>query len=158
MPTAPRHLWTRLPILLAASLLTACAARAPTIPTAIIYNRDADTWRVEVEPVVGEPEYTQTLPIYTEAGGQRHEGLIPPARFRILNRHGGLPSWRGPIGVRHEENFWRDNPWRVHQFMMKLPIIDDPSTPADTEVFLDQRLPGPPPRYRVWVKEARFAL
>jgi hypothetical protein len=154
MPHPPRYRWTRLLILLAASLLTACAARAPTIPTAIIYNRDADTWRVEVEPVVGEPEYRETLPIFTEAAGQRHDGLIPPARFRTLNRHGGLPSWSGPVGVRHEESFWRDNPWRVHEFMMKLPIVHDADSPADVEIRLDERLPGPPPRYRVWVKGA----
>lgn len=142
----------------AASLLGfGCAAqqtapRWPAVPTAIVYDRDRDTWHVETETTGGEsPRYPETVPIFTEEDGKRHEGLIPPAKYRMLDRHGALHSWNGPVALRHHDGFWRDPDWRIQRIPMKLPLTSNPDEPIDVLVYLDSKIGEHPPRYGIHV-------
>lgn len=137
-----------------ASVLSGCATRQGlTVPTAIIYDRDRDSWRVEVEDIGDAmPGYPETVPIFTEEDGDRRQGLIPPARYRVANANGAIPQWEGPMSLKRRDTFWRDSEWFVQTFKMWLPATTNPNEPAEVSVEFDNEVSKYYIRYQISVK------
>lgn len=123
------------------------------MPTAIIYDRDRDDWRVEIAPIIGEdePEYLDTIPIFTEEGGERRAGLIPPAKYRALDKYGGVVKWKGPLSLWCEKGVWH-----IQLGRMVLPRSPDPNAPIGAGVNVHTGYTDPIPRYIIHVKDAGF--
>lgn len=140
-------------VLLLAFLASGCASPQPSVPTAIIYDRDQDAWRVEVAPIIGddEPEYPDTIPIFTEEGGERRAGLIPPAKYRTRDKAIGVVRWKGPLSLWCEEGVWR-----IQFSRMVLPRSPDPDAPIGAGVNIHTGYTDPIPRYIIHVKDAGF--
>lgn len=95
-------------LLIAALLLTGCATARPTVPTAVLYNRDRDEFSVEVRPVPEgqEPVYPKELEFVTLIDGERHDGLIPPQDAFVELPAPTRELWRGPYYVIYYKREW----------------------------------------------------
>ncbi len=140
-------------VMLLAFLAPGCASPQPGVPTAIVYDRDRDAWRVEIAPIIGEGEtaYPDTVPIFTEEGGERRAGLIPPAKYRVRDKHVGVVRWRGPLSLWCDEGIWR-----IQLSRMVLPRSPDPDGPIGAGVNIHTDYMEPIPRYIIHVKDAGF--
>lgn len=117
-----------LALLLAASLLVGgCVAPQPTVPTAVLYDRDRDEFSVEVEsvPEGQEPVYPDELEFVTLIDGERHEGLIPTPSAYVEDPERILNYWMGPEWVEFE-----DSRWRLRKILMTLPHTEYPDQPV----------------------------
>lgn len=134
-------------------LASGCTALQPGVPAAIVYDRDRDAWRVEVAPIIGEdePEYPNAVPIFTEEGGERREGLIPPVKYRVRDKHVGVVRWRGPLSLWCDEGVWR-----IQLSSMILPRSPDPDAPIGAGVNIHTGDTDPIPRYIIHVEDAGF--
>ncbi len=148
------------PILLIAAslLLTGCAAPQPTIPTAVLYDRDRDEFSVEVEPVPeGQtPVYPEELGFVTLIDGERHEGLIPiPSAYNQTPQHKS-DLWLGPYWVKFDKN----SKWRIFLVRMRLPDIPDQDKPlvAECREYVYNHYTPPYPNYMIHIEGAHLSI
>lgn len=153
-----RHARFFSPLLITASLLlTGCTAPRPTVPTAVLYDRDRDEFSVEVQPVPeGEkPVYPEELGFVTLIDGERHEGLIPaPSAYnQSPQKRTGL--WLGP----HWVMLYKNSKWRVFLVRMKLPP-SDPDQPlvAECREHRYENYSPPQPVYLIRIDGAHLSI
>lgn len=137
MGATPRLILNWIWLTLVATTLGGCATRPrTTVPTAIVYDRHRDAWRVEVaETDDAPPEYPETVPIFTVQNGERRKGLIPPAKYRVPDPNGVVRRWNGPTALKQKNGFWRDQNWYVQRMLLRLPRSSTPNETVDVSVY-----------------------
>lgn len=138
-------------------LVTGCSGpqKGQTVPTAVVYDRALDVFRVEVEAVVEgeEPEYPDTLAFFTLIDGERREGLIPPAEYHTPRENGRVSFWRGPWWIRH-----KDSEWLVYRMRMSVHHGLSSGAPLGVSILIKKKPTPFPPDYFFDIDKSTYSI